>query len=324
MKETESETSGPGVTASLKQLERARLLGLLGDLPRGPDQPRCRLVASEERNGYRLERLALDLNGMEEVPALFVSPQDSRRDAGAIARPAVLYFHSHGHHYDLGKRELLDGVEYQSTPPYAEVLTAMGISALAIDQWGFGERHRESESALFKRFLWEGRLLWGMMMYDSLRALDYLAGREDVDAGRIATLGMSMGSTHSWWTAALDERVSLCVDICCLTDYRSLVESGGIDLHGLYYYVPALLKHFTTASINSLIAPRPHLSLQGDNDALTPRAGIDAVDTELRRAYAAEGAAENWQLHRFPCGHQELPRMRQLIVDGLARWKTGE
>ena len=42
---------------------------------------------------------------------------------------------------------------------------------------------------------------------DALRGLDYLAARPEVDAARLGTLGLSMGSTMAWWLAALDERV---------------------------------------------------------------------------------------------------------------------
>src|SRR5437660_12692244 len=101
-----------------------------------------------------------------------------------------------------------------------------------------------------------------------------------------------MGSTMAWWHAALDERVAACVDICCLTDYQALIETKGLDGHGIYYYVPSLLKHFTTAQINALIAPRPHLSLAGNRDPLTPPQGLDRIDAELKKVYAAENAPE--------------------------------
>ena len=70
------------------------------------------------------------------------------------------------------------------------------------------------------KMLWEGQVMWGMMVYDSLRAIDYLVSRPDVDAARVATLGLSMGSTMAWWVAALDTRIKVCVDICCLTDFH--------------------------------------------------------------------------------------------------------
>jgi hypothetical protein len=183
-----------------------------------------------------------------------------------------------------------------------------------MDTWVFGERHHRTESSVFKEMLWKGRVLWGMMVYDSIRGLDYLVSRPEVDADRIATLGLSMGSTMAWWLAALDTRVKVCVDICCLTDFHALIEAGGLDGHGIYYYVPNLLKHFTTAQINSLIAPRAHLSLAGDLDTLTPPKGLDNIDRELKEVYTACGVPERWKLLRYEVGHMETPTMRKEIL----------
>src|SRR5262249_16914853 len=160
----------------------------------------------------------------------------------------------------LGKDELIRGRSAILDPPYAAALAARGIHGLCVDTWNFGERRGRSESELFKEMLWQGQVLWGMMVYDNLRPLDYLVSRSEVDPDRIGTLGLSMGSTMAWWTAALDTRVKVCVDLCCLTDFEALIETRGLDGHGLYYYVPGLLKHFSTARINALIAPRAHLS----------------------------------------------------------------
>ncbi len=141
-----------------------------------------------------------------------------------------------------------------------------------------------------------------------------------VDTSRIATLGISMGSNMAWWLAALDERVKVCVDICCLTDYQALIEINNLDGHGLYYYVPGLLKHFTTAQINALIAPRPHLSLAGNQDGLTPPQGLDKIDAELKRVYAAAGAPDAWRLFRQDVGHGETPEMRAEGLKWMEKW----
>ena len=117
----------------------------------------------------------------------------------------------------------------------------------------------------------------------------------------------------AWWTAALDERIKVCVDICCLTDYQALIEANGLKGHGIYYYVPSLLKHFTASQINALIAPRWHLSLDGNLDALTPYKGLDRIDAELKKTYAAAGHPERWKLLRYESGHQETEAMREEI-----------
>ena len=294
---------------------RAELLSLLGDLPPRDRPIRAERVARETRPHYDLETWTLDLNGLEPVPAYLTLPHGA---AGPL--PAILYNHAHAHEYHVGKTELIAGRSLLQQPPYAEALAREGIAALCIDHWAFGGRSARTETAIFKQMLWEGRVLWGMMVYDSLRALDFLASRPAIDASRIGTLGLSLGSTMAWWVAALDPRVKVCVDICCLTDFQALIETGGVDGHSVYYYVPGLLKHFTTAEINALTAPRPHLALAGDRDPLTPPAGLDRIDAALRQVYAAAGAPEAWRLVRYDCGHEETPEMRAEIIRFLRRW----
>jgi hypothetical protein len=225
----------------------------------------------------------------------------------------VLFNHSHGGGYTIGKTEFIEGREYMGKPPYADFLTSLGYNALCFDTWIFGERSGRVELDFCKDMLWHGRVPWGMMVYDSLKAVDYLVTRPDVDTARLGTVGMSMGSSAAQWAGALDPRLKVVVDICCLTDWHTLVEVGGLKGHGIYYYVPDLLNHFTTAQMNALIAPRAHLSLAGNLDALTPVAGLDRVDRELKDAYSRAGHPENWRLLRYDSAHLERPEMREEI-----------
>lgn len=294
---------------------RRELYRLLGDLP--PRHRPIRVLARrvENQRAYVLERLRLDLNGEEPVPALFVKPRGTNRPL-----PAVLYNHSHGGDYSIGKDELFHPKPYLLPPGYGPELVARGYAVLAIDHWVFGERATRSELDTFKHMLWHGRVLWGAMVYDSLRALDYLTTRPDVDARRLATLGMSMGSTMAQWTTALDVRVKVCVDICCLTDYQALIAANGLAGHGIYYFVPGLLRRFSAAQINALIAPRPHLALAGLQDPLTPVRGLRRIDRHLRQVYRAAGAPEAWRLKCHPVAHQETTEMRHQALAWLDRW----
>ena len=205
---------------------RSELRSLLGELPAVSGPVHATLLAAEESEHYVVENLLLDLNGTERVPAIFTRP---RGRSGPV--PAVLFNHSHA---DFGKTEMLHAGPYMPAQGWAEALALRGVAALAVDAWNFGERRGRTESELFKEMLWKGQVLWGMMVFDSLRALDYLTARPDVDPGRIGTLGMSMGSTMAWWVAALDLRVRVCVDICCLTDFGTLIRMRGLDGHGIY------------------------------------------------------------------------------------------
>ena len=294
---------------------RKLLYALLGDLPQRQRPIQAKKLGEEDRESYVLERWVLDLNGAAAVPTVFCRPLRA-----AKPYPAVLFNHAHGGDYKGGKQELTEPKAILLNKPHAHALAQRGIASCCIDQWNFGERHQRPESELFKEHLWFGRVLWGLMVYDNLRALDWLCARRDVDAARIGTLGLSMGATMSWWTAALDERVKVTADLCCLTDFHELIRTRGLDGHGLYYFVPSLLKHFDTAGINALIAPRPHLTLNGDYDRLTPPAGLDTVERAMKKVYRQCGAPDAWKSFRDMTGHFETHAMRAEILTWFERW----
>jgi len=297
---------------------RKELWSLLGDLPWDHQPGPAKVLKTEKHDGYTLERLALDLNGVEPVPALLLIP-----DKRAARAPGLLYIHWHGGMYDLGKEQLLIGADAQ--PAYAPVCAEKGLVALAIDSWCFGERkHDENggrgEQDTFKSMLWNGQVLWGMMMFDEFRALDYLASRPEVDPNRLGVLGMSMGSTKAWWLAAVEPRVRACMDVCCLTDYQELMRIHNLSGHGVYYFVPSLLKHFQSAEINELIVPRARLSVNGRQDDLTPPAGVERVRQHLLPLYEKYGKQEDCRIELFDCPHWELPEMRKLILEWMDRY----
>jgi len=301
-----------------QEARRKELWALLGDLPWQHKPGPAKLVSKEEHEDYVLERLVLDLNGIEPVPALLLLPRKRQPRA-----PGLLYIHWHGGMYDLGKEMLVKGVEV--APPYAAVCAQKGLVTLAIDSWCFGERKHEEnghqgEENAFKLMLWKGQVLYGMMMFDEFRAMNYLARRPEVDDQRLAAVGMSMGATKAWWLAALDPRVKLCMDVCCLTDYEELIKAHGLQGHGIYYYVPSLLKHFQTSEINELIVPRAHLSVNGRRDGLTPPAGVEKLRDYLLPLYRKYGKEADLRVELFDCAHAELPEMRTLILEWMDRY----
>ncbi len=298
-----------------KEQRREVLYQLLGRLPDRDRSISVEVISRADSGEMIVEKLLMDLNGFEKVPAYFTKPKNS---SGKI--PAILFNHSHFGQYHVGKNEFLYGREEMQRPPYALTLARQGYAGLCIDSWGFGERYGLSESEIFKKMLWRGQVMWGMMVYDNLRALDYLESREDIDRKRIGTMGMSMGSTMSWWLAALDERISVCVDLCCLTDFQTLIKEKGLDLHGIYYYVPDLLNHFTTSEINALISPRPHFGLAGRFDPLTPLKGLEIIDQNLKEIYTSDGKPEAWQLRIYDVPHLENEEMRKDILTFFTKW----
>ncbi len=97
------------------QARRAELYGMLGDLPNRDRPVSARTLTVEERPGYILETLVLDLNGIEDVPAYFVQPKDS---SGPF--PTLRYNHAHHGEYLIGRNGFLNS--RGALEPYADAI----------------------------------------------------------------------------------------------------------------------------------------------------------------------------------------------------------
>lgn len=297
-----------------RETTRATLRTLLGDLPPRPEKPAVTVVSKEERDGYRLEKLQIDNGAGARIPAWLLLPK------GDGPFPGILYCHWHAGQYNLGKEEI-----WQEAPDKnglrGESLVRRGYVVLAIDAYAFGERSglgpdgpkqkgKDEETSLSKAFLWMGRSLFGMMVRDDQIALDVLSGRPEVDPKRIGATGISMGSTRTWWLAALDDRIAAAVGVCCLTRYQDLMRAGELRAHGIYYFVPGMLRHFDTEAVASLIAPRPFLTLSGADDAGSPAAGVKTINDFCAGVYRLYGKPEAFKGVLYPgVGHVYTPEM---------------
>jgi len=294
---------------------RARLGGLLGGF-----LPTAFAIASRDPvkagvHGCRVERLTLAATDGRRVRGFLTGPE-----GGWTSRPALLYCHAHGARYAIGASELIASRPALLPQPYAPDLAATGIVALSIDMPCFGESAADTESALSKRLLWEGRTLFGLMLSDLAGAFELLAGVDGVDADRICVFGVSMGATQAFWLAALEPRIRAVAHALAFADLATLVENGAHDLHGHYMTVPSLLPAFRTGEIAAMTAPRPQFAAMGALDPLTPPPALAAAVVDLRRGYGEAGAADVLTIFvDGATGHKETPAMRAAILDFLTR-----
>jgi hypothetical protein len=281
------------------------------------EEPSIALLSREstEHDGYLVEELRFRI-GEDEVRGLLTRPLGVERRL-----PAILYGHSHGGGYAIGARELLDGREYL-VGPLGPIFARAGYVTLCIDMPIFGERATTSESFAAKARLWYGDSLFGKMLCDHAAALTYLAGRDDVDASRIGAFGISMGCVLSYWLAALDDRIAAVAHLSCLADFRTMIELGAHDGHGIYLTVPGLLSEADGGTIAALVAPRPQLVCIGEADALTPPLSVERAWGELAPAYAA--TPDRLELVSEPgVEHRETERMRTAVLAFFGRWLKG-
>lgn len=305
---------------------KAKVVASLGDLPPRPSPSKAHLVSVEIRPTFRLERLRLD-NGVDGTfSAMIVIPDKLKAPA-----PTILWLHSSSYYHTQLLTPNMNGGE----EPLAETFAKRGWVVFAPDAAWYGERAGQGPSgpgeltvnqqlSQMKYNLWFGRTLWGMFVRDDQVALDYLVTRPEVDKTKIGATGISMGSTRSWWLAAVDDRIAAVVGVACLTRYQNLIRHGQLRQHGIYYFVNGLLKHFDTEAVVSLIAPRPMLFLTGELDAGSPADGIIEIEKRAGGVYRTIGAADHFKSIRYAdVGHTYTPTMRREMLAWFDRWLGG-
>lgn len=298
---------------------RKTLFGLLGDMPARPDPAKVRLISTEDRDGFTLEKIEFH-NGADAIVPGYIMIPKPHAGAAPVRRPVIMLLHEHG-----GSKDSVC-LDVKARDHAGTQLVAKGYIVAAIDGYFHGERigrgpagkieaKPAQEMSFSKINLWLGRTLWGMQVRDEQCLLDYLVTRRDVDPDKIGASGMSMGSTRSWWLAALDERVKAIVGIVCFTRYTELIEHGYLRAHGIYYFVPGMLKHFDTEAIHALVAPRPHLELSGDQDPGAPLDGVETLERKLSEFYRLYDKPENFRSVVWTkTGHEYLPEMRERMI----------
>lgn len=260
-------------------------------------------------SNYIKENWRIYFASKEYVDAIFVKPRN-------IDPPfkTILFNHSHGGNYDLGKKELIQGNYYLEHPTYAEALTQKRYAVFAFDAMGFGSRKQKSEGYLFKQLIMEGEVMWFKMVGESLAVIKFLANSSDVLGNEIATIGMSMGGVISYWLAALSPYIHLSVDICGMVDYHKISNSEALEEHGLYFLVPNIKNVTDTLEINKMIFPKYHMTLVGKKDQLVPLGEVIEIEKQVRKLYESCDLINRYKVFYSEDAHIETMEMRQAVL----------
>jgi cephalosporin-C deacetylase-like acetyl esterase len=258
------------------QVERALLKAIgLEKLPeRTPLNPR--IIASHDLGDYVLENWIFYSRPDLPVTANLYRPKGSN----AARHPAVVC--PLGHYLDGGKANL----EYQIL---AIKLAKLGFFVLIYDAIGHGERlisgntHHEAGFALLPL----GQTIAGWMVWESMRAIDFLSTLPEVDSSRIGVTGNSGGGLNTLFTAALDERVRAAAIAGYVFHFNHWIKYAGS--HCTCCYLPGLYRSMEWFEVASLTAPRALLMLQGERDDMFAIVGARKAGRETEAVYSLLG-----------------------------------
>ena len=150
----------------------------------------------------------------------------------------------------------------------------------------FNRRSQQSEQ-LVARSLFTAGITWpGVMLWDDLRTVDYLASRPEVDPRRLGCVGLSVGGYRSFVLAALDPRIKVAVAVGWMSSFASHIKRHVINSIGLTFHIVGLYRYLDLPDLAALIAPRSVLVINGSRDTLFPPEGVKRRSTRSSAAFA--------------------------------------
>jgi len=284
----------------------------------------ARTVGTLECKNFRIEKVVF-----ESQPRVYVSANLYLPKFGTPPYPAVLS--PLGHSFE-GKAVLDYQMLFQN-------LARRGYLVLTFDPFGQGERHqyldRKTGRPLYGPTGEHDKAGWPVLLlgatfaqylvWDGIRALDYLLTRPEADGSRLGCVGHSGGATMTMYLCALEPRLQVAVE----------VEGHTRNFAGPQYVPPGAVADAEQNLVGSMklgvdrgdmlwaFTPKPLLMIYTVNDALerpSYEQAVNEIYDDCRAAYRLQGAEERVRLFRGFMPHEFDSISRRETYAWLNRW----
>jgi len=319
--------------AEARQREvRQKILTLIGGLPEKTPLT-AKVLGTTQAEGFRIEKILYESQPNFPVTALLYlpDPKPGTNPNTQQKLPAIVVAPGHGF---TGKA---------SDYTFASTFARNGFAVLSYDPIGQGERLQypdpsDPSKTLLKAATGEhgeaglqptliGDAPSRIVVWDSIRAVDYLTSRPEVDPNRIGAFGCSGGGTMTALLGALDPRVHAIAVACYLTSFDALLPALGPQ------DAEQSIPNFIASGLDfpdwvEIAAPRPYAIISTAQD-MFPYAGALATATEARRFDAlfdpaSAGTPTNNPPPGIPTGPTLNPDTSSTIPPTAAlQWITG-
>ena len=320
-----------------------------------PVAPEPALIRRTEHADFWEESLTFQTTPDLRVPAFVLVPKNAKLPA-----PGIVALHDHGGFYMWGREKILEQPGenpvltefrqrcYGGLSTAAE-LARRGYVVVCIDMFYWGERrmlldddaedfrtrpagmtqqridefNRRSgqNEQLVARSLYTAGVSWpGVMLWDDIRTVDYLASRPEVDPARMGCVGLSVGGYRSFMLGALDPRIKAAVDVGWMTSLAAQIKNKVVHTVGLTFHVPGLYRYVDLPDLSALIAPRALMTIIGLRDGLFAQEGVQAAFGKIGRCYEKAGVGDSQRCIRYDGPHEFNPAMQAEAWKWLARW----
>ena len=307
-----------GMISSLEEWQkrqefvRKTLADIVGPFPEKTPL-NAKIVRTLNRDSIRIEHIIFESQpGFYVTSSLFI-PGKLKKNQKA---PAIIYCSGHSE----------DG--YRSSVYQHVILNLVmkGFVVFAFDPVGQGERleyydPKTNKSAVggpttehsypgTQAFI-TGSSQARYMIWDGIRAVDYLLSRKEVDPGRIGITGRSGGGTQSAYIAAMDERILAAAPECYLTTFTRLFQTMG-NQDAEQNLFNEISRGLDLPDLLEVRAPKPALMITTTRDIFSIQGAIE-TDNEASMIYKAYGKRADFARAEDDTSHASTKKNREAM-----------
>ena len=291
---------------------RETLLDIVGPFPEKTSL-NAKITRVVDKDSFRVEHIVY-----ESQPGFFVTssmfiPGGLKKNSKA---PAVIYCSGHS----------TDGYRSEAYQQVILNLVKKGFIVFAFDPVGQGERLEYYDPKTKKSIVGgpttehsypgtqafiTGGSQARYMIWDGIRAVDYLLTRKEVDPARIGITGRSGGGTQSAYIAALDDRINAAAPECYITNFTRLLQTiGPQDAEQNFFN--GIIRGIDHADLLLVRAPKPALMITTTRDMFSIQ-GAKETEKEVSGIYKAYGKEENFSRVEDDSPHASTKKNREAM-----------
>lgn len=272
-----------------REAVRTKLRELM-QFPDVSEQPEPRMLSSEPREGYELQKWEAYPEPRSAVPYLVLIPEDAPKPA-----PAVLCFpgSSRTNRGLAGEPEASDDRHWDANR-MALHYAREGMVAIAVENPCMGGRAADfgaNRAEIALDLIWMGRSYEGLSVFEKLPILRWAWSRPWIDETRIAASGHSLGAKPALILSVLEPDIRALVwnDFTC--DFRERAIATNLLQISTWQYVPGFIRWFDYPDLMAALAPRPLLITEGGRTVHIER---------IRDAFRALDAEDQFEVAYYP------------------------
>ncbi|MBD3376755.1 xylan esterase [candidate division KSB1 bacterium] len=151
-----------------------------------------------------------------------------------------------------------------------------------------------------------------IMIWDGIRAVDYMHTRPEVDTSRLGITGRSGGGTQSAYIAAFDERIHAAAPECYMTTFERLWQTRGPqDAEQNFYH--GIASGFDLPDLLIVRAPKPALMITTSRDIFSIQGAMETA-AQVQMCYDSFGAGYAFDMVTDDAPHANTVRNREAMM----------